>query len=261
MTDFVQSADGTKIAYDMEGEGPPVILVVGALQFRAFDPGTGRLARALAADGHTVITYDRRGRGESTDGPTYAVDREVEDIAALLDVAGTEAALFGNCSGAVLALWAAEAGLPVSRLALWEPPLALEGQGDDSKQLETLKRLWAAGDRQAMVEHFLRDLPDGWLEEARRGPAWPIYLEVAHTLAYDSAVVERASHAPWAEQWSRISQPTLVLIGEDTQPSFPPIANALVRALPNATMETLPARQHRWQADLMADRLGRFLRN
>lgn len=261
MTDFVQSADGTKIAYDIEGEGPPVVIVVGALQFRAFDPGTGRLARALASDGLTVITYDRRGRGESTDGPTYAVEREVEDIAALLDVAGPEAALFGNCSGGVLALWAAAAGLPVSRLALWEPPLALEGQGDHGEQLRTLGHLWAAGDREGMVEHFLRDMPDGWLEEARRGPAWPIYLEVAHTLVYDSAVVEAACQAPWAEQWSGVSQPTLVLCGEDTLPTYPPIADALARALPDAVTETLPARQHRWQADVLAERLGRFLRH
>lgn len=259
MTDFVESADGTKIAYDVDGEGPPLIVVAGALQFRAFDPGTGRLARALASNGHTVVTYDRRGRGESTDNAAYAVDREVEDIAALLDVAGGAAALFGNCSGAVLSLWAAAAGLPVSRLALWEPPLALEGQGDDGDQLRTLQRLSAAGDRQGMVEHFMRDMPDDWLDEARRGPAWPFFLEVAPTLAYDAAVVERADHAPWAQQWAAVSQPTLVLVGEHTLPTVPPIAAALTAALPHAVSDTLPARQHRWQAEVMAERLARFL--
>lgn len=259
MTDFVESADGTRIAYDLDGEGPAVILVAGAIQFRAFDPGTARLARALASEGHTVVTYDRRGRGESTDAPTYAVEREVEDIAALLEVTGGGAALFGNCSGGVLALWAAAAGLPVTRLALWEPPLAPEGQRGACDDLRTLQRLWAAGDRAGMVEHFLRDMPEDWLDEARRGPAWPIYLEVAHTLVYDSAVVERAGHAPWAQQWAGVSQPTLVLVGESTVPSMPPIAEALVRALPNATAATLPGRAHRWSAEVMAERLGRFL--
>lgn len=259
MTDFVESADGTRIAYDVYGDGPAVILVAGAMQFRAFDPGTARLALALAAQGSTVVTYDRRGRGESSDGPTYAVEREIEDIAALIDAAEGPAALFGNCSGGVLALWAAAAGLPITRLALWEPPLAVGGEGRSSEQLHALQRLTATGDRAGMVERFMRDLPGEWLDEARQDPIWPIYLEVAHTLVYDSAVVERASHGSWTEHWAAVTQPTLVLVEERTPQSMRATAEALARALPNATTAPLRGRGHRWSPEAMAERLGAFL--
>jgi pimeloyl-ACP methyl ester carboxylesterase len=118
--DTVRSSDGTTIAFDRLGVGPPVILVSGASTARAIHT---QLAELLASD-FTVFNYDRRGRGrgDSGDTPPYAIQREIEDLHAVLGAAGGAAAVFGNSSGAVLALHAAAAGLPLTKLALWEPP-------------------------------------------------------------------------------------------------------------------------------------------
>ena len=133
MTEFVTSADGTVIAFDRTGEGPPMILVGGATQFRAFDVTTIELAHQLAARGFTAVNYDRRGRGESTDTPPFAIEREIEDIDALVAEVGGSAALYGSSSGAALCLWAAATGVAVTKLVLWEPPLSLPGEGDDGE--------------------------------------------------------------------------------------------------------------------------------
>ena len=117
----IQSSDGTPIAFDRSGEGPPVILVPGLFQHRAIDPGTAELA-ALLAPRFTVFHYDRRGRGDSGDTAPYAVEREVEDVGALIDEAGGAAALYGMSSGGALALEAAARGLAVTKLAVYEPP-------------------------------------------------------------------------------------------------------------------------------------------
>src|SRR5215469_18778372 len=114
----VISKDGTPIAFDQLGEGVPIILVVGAFNTRS----TGAPLAATRSDHFTVFNYDRRGRGDSGDTAPYAVEREIEDIAALIAAAGGSASLFGHSSGATLALKAAAAGLPVTRLVLYEPP-------------------------------------------------------------------------------------------------------------------------------------------
>lgn len=116
----VRSADGTTIAFERSGAGPALILVEGAGCYREFGP-LRSLSEWLAAD-FTVFTYDRRGRGESTDTLPYAIEREVDDLAALIAEAGGSASLYGVSSGALLALQAAASGLAISRLALFEPP-------------------------------------------------------------------------------------------------------------------------------------------
>ena len=125
----VTSNDGTQIAYDSVGSGPPLILVAGATQYRAVDQTTSELARLLAAGGFRVINYDRRGRGDSGDTQPYAVEREIEDIEALVTEAGGEASLFGMSSGAVLAAEAAARGVPVTKLLMYEPPMVLDDSG------------------------------------------------------------------------------------------------------------------------------------
>ncbi|MCU1425740.1 MAG: alpha/Beta hydrolase fold [Microbacteriaceae bacterium] len=260
MTAYTTSRDGTRIAFDREGTGPAVILVGGAMQFRAFDPTTRELAHLLAERGFTVVNYDRRGRGESGDTLPFAVEREVEDIAALIDEIGDGAALFGGSSGAVLCLWAAAAGLDVAKLALWEAPLTPEGEVDDGETLEALQKLIANDDREAAVAYFMRDMPREWFEGARNSPAWPVMLTIAPTLAYDTAVLDKATKSPWAEQWSTVTQPTLVLLGEQTQPIFPPAADALVAALADARQQRLDAANHSWRPEVMADALEAFLR-
>jgi pimeloyl-ACP methyl ester carboxylesterase len=259
LTSFTTSADGTRIAFDREGSGPAIILVGSANQFRAFDTGTAEVARLLAESGFTAITYDRRGRGESTDTLPYGVDREVDDIRALLDVAGGSAALYGSSSGAVLCLWAAAALPGVSKLVLWEPPLDLESDG--SENLAGLQQRLAAGDREGAVAFFMRDMPPQWFEGARNSAAWPTLLSIAHTLAYDAAVLEKAERGKTLPgEWAAITVPAIVLIGEETQPIFPPAADAIVAALPHASQRRIDARNHGWVPEVMAREISGFLR-
>ncbi|MET4581720.1 pimeloyl-ACP methyl ester carboxylesterase [Conyzicola nivalis] len=260
MTEFVTSADGTVIAFDRTGEGPPIILVGGATQFRAFDATTIELAHQLAARGFTAVNYDRRGRGESTDTPPFAIEREIEDIDALVTEVGGSAALYGSSSGAALCLWAAATGVAVTKLVLWEPPLSLPGEGDDGAWLAGLAQRVAAGDHESAAEFFMRDMPPEWLETARHSDAWQTMLEIAPTLVYDAAVLERAQHGPWNELWATVTMPTLVIVGEQTLPDFPPVAEALVAALPNAAQRRIDAANHDWEPGVMADAIAAFLR-
>jgi pimeloyl-ACP methyl ester carboxylesterase len=263
MTEFATSADGTRIAYDRLGSGAlAIILVSSAMNYRAFDPTTQHIATLLADQGFSVITYDRRGRGESGDAADYAVEREVDDIAALLDELGTSAALYGNSSGGALALWAASTpgvGERITRLALFEVPLTLEGEGDDGDELRTMNLLVASGDREGVVKHFMRNMPPQWFEGAKSSPAWPDMLAIAHTLAYDVAVLDKADGAPWAEQWASVTQPVIAMVGRQTQPIFPPAAAALAEALPNASSVEIDAENHSVRPEVMAALLGGFL--
>jgi pimeloyl-ACP methyl ester carboxylesterase len=258
MTLFTTSADGTRIAYDREGSGPAIILVGSANQFRAFDTGTAEVARLLAGSGFTAITYDRRGRGESGDTLPYDVDREVEDIRALLDVVGGSAALYGSSSGAVLCLWAAATLPGVTKLVLWEPPLDVESDG--SENLAGLQKRLAAGDREGTVAFFMRDMPPQWFEGAKNSAAWPTLLSIAHTLAYDAAVLEKAERGTTLPaEWAAVTMPTIVLVGQETQPIFPPAADAIVAALPHATHRRIDARNHGWEPAVMAREISDFL--
>ena len=263
MTEFVTSADGTRIAYDRLGSGALAIILVGsAMNYRAFDPTTAHIATLLADQGFSVINYDRRGRGESGDTLPYSVEREFDDIAALLDVLEGPAALYGNSSGGALALWAAATpgvGERITGLALFEVPLTLEGEGDDGVELRTMNDLVEAGDRGAVVEYFMRNMPPQWLEGAKSSAAWPDILAIAHTLAYDVAVLDRANHSAWADQWASVTQPVLAMVGEETQPIFPPVAAALAESLPNARAAEIDAAHHSVRPEVMAALLGGFL--
>ena len=257
MTDFVTSADGTLIAYETVGSGPVVILVAGASSFRAFDKTTTDMAHQLSEHGLTVVTYDRRGRGESTDTEPGGLDREIEDIAALIDAVGGTASLYGSSSGGALALWAAQNVGMVPKLALWEVPLSLEATGTD--YLDGLRERLGREDRAAAVEFFMRDMPPEWLEGVRSSDAWPVMKAIAPTLAYDAEALARAQDGtPWSVHWSNVSMPTLVLVGERTLPLFPPAAAALVRALPRARQITIAAQDHGWRPEVMASVLGEF---
>lgn len=129
MTEFTRSVDGTMIAYDRAGNGPGLVFIGGAFQHRAFDPTTTKLAQRLAAAGFTTLNYDRRGRGESTDTQPYAVEREIEDLAVMLDAAGGSAAVYGSSSGSALCLHGAAAGLPITQIALWGAAVCARGRG------------------------------------------------------------------------------------------------------------------------------------
>ncbi|HEX5850195.1 MAG TPA: alpha/beta hydrolase [Rubrobacter sp.] len=188
----VISRDGTRIAYDELGGGPPVILVGGAFNTRTFGPNKG--LAPLLEEHFTVINYDRRGRGGSTDTAPYAVEREIEDLEALIEVSGGSAHVFGISSGAALALEAANSGLAIEKLALYEAPFIV----DDSRApvpddyLPKLEGMLAADRRNAAIRLFLRQgvgVPAVFVAMMRMMPVWSKLKAVAPTIIYDATLV------------------------------------------------------------------------
>jgi Alpha/beta hydrolase family len=203
----VTSKDGTAIAHDRRGDGPAVVLVGGAL-----DDGSENapLAQVLA-EWFTVYNYARRGRGESGDTPPYAVEREIEDIEALVAEAGGSAHLYGVSSGGALALQAAAAGVPADRLAVYEIPLGWPTPAD----AERFRALLAEGRRGDMLELFMRTAGsfDEAIAGARSSPVWPGMEALAQTLAYDAACMGNG-HPP-IDRFAKVTRPTLVTTGWD----------------------------------------------
>ena len=185
----VTSADGTTIAFDQLGAGTPLVLVAGASCDRAVDAA---IAEALA-EHFTVLNYDRRGRGDSTDTLPYAVDREIEDLEVLIAAAGGSATLVGLSSGGALAAHAAASGLPVSHLVMWETPFRLDAEGQlaSKEYTATLTDLLAEDRRGDALALFMGmvGLPAEMIDGMRQSPYWPIGERMAPTLAYDAAVM------------------------------------------------------------------------
>jgi pimeloyl-ACP methyl ester carboxylesterase len=260
----VRSSDGTQIAFDRYGEGPSLILVGGAFQHRAIDQAMGQVATMLAPS-FSVIHYDRRGRGDSGDTPPYAVEREVEDLQALIDGVGGAARVFGGSSGGVLALEGAAAGLPIAKLAMYEAPLIV----DDSRvplppdYVEELTRLPAEGRPGDAVEYFMvqaMQMPPEMVAGMRSTPFWPALESVAHTLAYDGAIVAdlmRGTPDP-LRKYASVSVPTLVMDGGASPPMMHSAAQALVEVLPNAERRTLEGQTHDVAPDVLAPALESF---
>ncbi len=184
----VISKDGTGIAFDRLGEGPALILVGGAFQHRAIDPRTAQLA-ALLAQHFTAFHYDRRGRGDSSDTQPYTVEREVEDLDALIKEAGGSAFVFGMSSGGVLALEAAKRGLAITKLALYETPFnsgdehARQAAENYTRQLTALLSEGRRGDAVALAMTTWGAPPEA-IAGMRQTPIWPLFESVAPTLAY-----------------------------------------------------------------------------
>jgi pimeloyl-ACP methyl ester carboxylesterase len=254
--DKVGSSDGTAIAFDRLGEGAPVILVSGASTARAIHT---QLAELLASD-FTVFNYDRRGRGDSGDTPPYTIQREVEDLHAVLTEAGGAAAVFGNSSGAVLALQAAAAGLPLTKLALWEPPFMVDPDAPRRQQayLAQLTKLLDAGRRGDAMALFMKTigLPEAMIAGMRQAPMWPGMEALAHTLAYDATIMGDST-VPTGLVAS-IKAPTLVLDGSDTGAWAANSARALTAALPNPRHRTLNGQNHNVAWDVLAPVLREF---
>jgi pimeloyl-ACP methyl ester carboxylesterase len=239
----VASADGTPIAYDRYGDGPPLITAAGAFCARAT---TEPLARALAGQ-FTVLNYDRRGRGDSGDTAPYAVEREIGDLAALIAAAGGAAAVFGHSSGATLALKAAASGLPITHLVLYEPPF---NPDDSFPRLPAglagdLAGLVAAGRRGDAVELYQTravGLPEPVVAQLRNAPFRPALEAIAHTLAYDAAVIGDRSLP--AAMLGTITIPALVITGEQSPPFLTGAAKAAAAALPAGQLAVLHGQTH-----------------
>lgn len=251
----VRSSDGTLIGYDRLGSGEPIVLVSGASTSRAVH---SELANSLAS-GFTVLNYDRRGRGDSGDTPPYSVEREIEDIGAVITAAGQPAAVFGNSSGAVLALRAAAAGLPITRLALWDPPFFVDPDAPRRQQeyVSKLTGLLAAGRRGDAMAVFMSTvgLPQEVIAGMRHSPAWPGMEAVAPTLAYDAAVMGDSS-VP-TKLISSVNVPTLILTGGNSGAWADTAARALTATMPLAEHRVLEHQTHAVAWDVLATELRR----
>jgi pimeloyl-ACP methyl ester carboxylesterase len=257
----VQSADGTTIAFDKSGKGPALILVDGALGQRTMDAETTQLAPLLAKH-FTVLHYDRRGRGDSMDTQPHAVEREIEDIDALITEAGGSAFLFGISSGAALALEAAlQLGGKVKKLVMYEAPYnddeaARQAWKAYRKQLADVLAQGRKGDALALFM-LLVGMPPDHLDTVRQHPMWPMWEAVAPTLAYDAAVMGEDASVP-IEKAARVAVPTLVMDGGASYPFMHVTALALVRAMPHAQHRTLEGQTHEVAPQVLAPVLEEF---
>jgi pimeloyl-ACP methyl ester carboxylesterase len=251
----VVSKDGTTIAYDRLGSGPAVITVVGALNRRT-DHINAALAELLAQR-FTVYNFDRRGRGDSDDTLPYAVEREVEDIAALVEEAGGSACIYGISSGGVLALEAGRRLPSITKIAMYEPPCIV----DDSRParpddyVQQLNRMTAEGRRGDAVAYFMTvaaGIPAEYVAGMRHEPFWADLESLAHTIAYDGMVMgDTMSGMPLPDEWATIKTPTLVIDGGAT-PAFHTSAQALADLLPNGRHRTLEGQQHNVEPEAIA---------
>jgi pimeloyl-ACP methyl ester carboxylesterase len=244
----VTSKDDTTIAFDQSGAGPVVILVDSALADRSAGV---KLAKLLARK-FTVINYDRRGRGDSGDTPPYAVEREVEDIEALIDQAGGSAFVFGSSSGAALALESAnKLSSKIKKQALYEPPFIVDDSRppmrDDMAQLIT--ELVAKDRRSDAVKLFFSEgmgIPAFFVTLMRFMPGWAKSTAMAHTLPYDFMILKgtQTGKPLPSDRWTSVAAPTLVLTGGKSEAFFHKGAQALVKVLPNAQHRILKDQHH-----------------
>jgi pimeloyl-ACP methyl ester carboxylesterase len=255
--DSVTSKDGTTIAFDRLGDGPPVILVSGG----SVDRGSNAPLADVLAKQFTVYNYDRRGRGPSGDTQPYAIQREIEDIDAVIAAAGGAAGLYGSSSGAALALEAAAAGAPVSKLALWEPPYIV-GEGrprPDPDTASIYRKFVAEGRRGDAVEYFMAKvvgMPPEFVGFARSQPWWPAQEALAHTLAYDAEIM--GDYSIPTDRIAKVAVPTLVLTGGASFDWMVDTAQAIVDALPNGRRQALEGQSHDVSADVLGPVLAEF---
>lgn len=256
MTRTVKSADGSTIVYETRGTGPVLIVVGGAFSTRQ---SAGASTSLLAAN-YRVYAYDRRGRGDSTDVQPYAVEREIEDLAALIEAAGGSALVYGHSSGAVLALEAAAAGLPIAKLAAYEPPYTAAEPGSPTLEGwgQSVQAALDAGDRERAAVLFMEGTgaDPAVVEGMTKLPFWPSMLAIAHTLPYDLALV--GSGLIPTERFHRIAVPTLVVHGGNS-PAWAGIAAAIIAgAIPGARQVTLEGQDHGADPAVLAPVLVEF---
>ncbi|WP_406413830.1 alpha/beta fold hydrolase [Streptomyces sp. NBC_01614] len=250
------SHDGTSIAYESSGQGPAVILVSGAMS-------TGGTVAPLAvplADRFRVVSYDRRGRGESGDTQPYAVDREVEDLAALIEAVGGEAALYGVSSGGALVLEAAASGLPVRQVAVYEVPFAVQegGAKERAEYTERLTEALAEGRRGDAVELFLRltGMAEQMIQGARQSPMWPGLETVAPSLAYDNAVM--GDGLVPRDRLASIGVPVLAVAGSLSPAWMREATRAVAETVPEGTYRSLEGQTHTVEPDVLGPVLAEF---
>jgi len=261
MMDTVTSKDGTVLAYERLGRGQPVILIGGALQHRALDRVIGKRSEVLA-ECFDLVHYDRRGRGDSGDIRPYAVEKEIEDLEAMIEVAGGLACVLGLSSGGALALQAAVSLKSKMRmLAVYEVPHNDEPAARVSyaKFVVQLDKLLAANRRNDALALFMThfEAPCEQIEALRGSSLWPLMESVAPTLVYDMAVLGLDNSIP-VDKVCKVNVPTLILDGGASFPFIQATATALASQIPGAQRRTLAGQTHAVDAEVLASALVHF---
>lgn len=263
MMNKTTSKDGTVIAYEKIGSGPVLILVDGALCYR--DSGPARPLAKELADSFTVITYDRRGRGDSTNTLPYSVEKEVDDLETIIRDIDEDVYLYGISSGATLALEAANSGLPIKKLVMYEAPFITNNSRDPVPENyeELLETYVAANKRGAAVKLFMKKavgLPAVIVFIMPLMPAWSKLKRVAHTLAYDAKILgDTISGKPLPKnRWNSATVETLVISGGKSESWIQTSAKELAEILPNARHQTLEKQTHMVKPGVLAPVLKKF---
>lgn len=246
----VQSADGTTIAFDRSGQGPALVLIVGAFCDRS---STRSLAAGLGSQ-FTVYEYDRRGRGDSDDTAPYSIERETDDLAAVMEAAGGSAFAFGHSSGGALVLEAAARGVPVRRLAVYEPPYTA---GPTAELADQLDELAASGRESDAAERFLALFtPPQVLGQMKAGPYWAHMQSFARTLACDIRLCNGGSIP--AGLLASITAPVLALAGRASPAWARDTAAAIAAAVPSGQHRVLEGQGHGAADEVLIPALEEF---
>lgn len=257
MTEYADTAAGDRIGFDRFGDpaDPGVVFIAGAGPFRAMDPTTTETARLAAERGAQTLVYDRLGRGDSQADGALTLKREIAAIAAAIEAVGGRAVLVGHSSGSTIALAAADAGLPVTALALWEAPIGQFAGGVGRFEADFLAHL-DRGDYEAAQREYMRDMPPEFLEHATQDPAWPQIVLGSRSYRADARSLAWAEELPAAERFAGITVPVLAMVGEATFPGMTESADALRAAMPSASVAVMPGAMHEWEPGPMATRIA-----
>ncbi len=255
----VSSADGTTIAFEKSGDGPPVVVLGGGLNDKAM---FATLAELLSGQ-FTVFNYDRRGRGDSGDGDPeqYSIDREVEDLAAVLDAAGESSSVFANCTGGMIAIRAATQGVPMARLALYEPPYSAPKTPDGV--MRRVKNLVAEGRRGEAVTLFQKQVvrfSDEMVEKFKKHPAWEAFEALAPTIVYDGVITDEHGSIPFG-LLRQVTAATLVISGSASPPWIQESCETLSEGIPLARHVSMPGEGHLFNQRSGAPLLTEFFRS
>jgi pimeloyl-ACP methyl ester carboxylesterase len=262
----VTSKDGTQIAFDKVGSGPAVILVNGAMAYRAFDPTLGQLAELLDKD-FTVYNYDRRGRGESSDTKPFIKQREIEDVQALIEDAGGEAMLFGISSGGTIALETTAVTPGVGKVAVYEVPFIVDDSREPLKDYEGhTSKLVADGKLDELLEYFITKvagMPAEYIGGMKQDQdMWGGMKAIAPTIPYDAVFMgEFMQGKPLpANHWAKVTVPVLVADGGASPTWLHNAADALAKVLPHASRQTLEGQTHMVDPKVLAPVIAEFFK-
>ncbi len=258
----IKSKDGSTIYFERHGDGPPLILVDGALCSSSFGPMPGLVP--LLAEQFTVFVYDRRGRGKSEDQSPYNIEREVEDLDALINEAGGAACVFGMSSGGILSLQAAASGCNIKKLAIYEPPICVDKEEHQiaNTNVKELQKLIESEKRTEAVKYFLKEAVEmhalvvfmmRWL------PVWKQMKAVAHTLPYDASITAKWPLSVLTD--TNIDVPLYILGGEKSSESLHRSVHSLTDAIPHARSRMLEGQSHNVKPKVLVPELTNFLKS